>query len=70
MKGNGLERDTLSGVIEDLERLDQKWLNGHNQMNYCTLRDTIFYLKEYRKLLGQHLDERLIEVLREVRGKK
>lgn len=68
MKGNGLERDTLSGVIEDLERLDKKWLNGHNQMSYATLRDAIWYLKEYR----QHLEDgsRLIDVLREVRGEK
>lgn len=28
------------------------------------------YLKEYQRLLGQHLDERLIDVLREVRGEE
>ncbi len=69
MKGNGLERDTLSGVIEDLERLDQKWLNGHNQMSYATLRDALYYLKEY-EIVTQTPIKRLIDVLRKVRGEK
>lgn len=70
MKGNGLERDTLSGVIADLEKVDATWRNDSPRLNYATLRDAIWYLKEYQRLLGQHLDEKLIEVLREVRGER
>lgn len=70
MKGNGLERDTIDGVITDLEALDAKWLNGHNQMSYATLRDALYYLREYKAVLERPFGERLIDVLREVRGEK
>ncbi len=49
MKGNGLERDTLDGVIADLEKLARIWKNGDNQMSYATSRDAIYYLKQYRE---------------------
>ena len=70
MKGNGLERDTLSGVIEALEKVDKKWQSSKNQMNYADFRDALWYLHEYQRLLGQHLDEKLIDVLRKVRNEE
>ena len=51
MKGNGIERDSLDGVIEAMERVDAKWHSASNQLNYCDFRDALFYLKEYRKML-------------------
>ena len=67
MKGNGLERDTLDGVIADLKKLDKKWQNGNNQMSYATLRDALYYLQEYKSDRERPLEKRLIDVLREVR---
>ena len=70
MKGNGLETDSLDGVIEDLEYVQRTWRNSVNQLEYPTLRDAIVYLKEYRSMLSKPLNQRLIDVLREVRGEK
>lgn len=47
MKGNGIERDTLEGVITAMENVDARWHSADNQMNYCDFRDALFYLKEY-----------------------
>ena len=70
MKGNGLERDTLDGVIKDLERLNKKWQSSKNQMNYCTLRDALWYLKELKFIQERPLEKRLIDILREVRDER
>ena len=51
MKGNGIERDTLEGVIAAMEKVDAKWHSADNQMNYCDFRDALFYLKQYQELL-------------------
>ena len=69
MKGNGLERDTLDGVISDLKKLDMKWMNSKNQMSYATLRDALYYLQEYQ-ILRQTTIRQLIDFLREARGEK
>lgn len=53
MTGNGIERDTLSGVIAALERTAEKWHNADNQTGWADFRDAIFYLKEYRDLLAK-----------------
>lgn len=50
MKGNGIERDTLDGVITALEKVDDTWQNGRNGLQYADLRDALHYLKAYRKL--------------------
>ena len=70
MKGNGLERDSLDGVIKDLERLNKKWQSSKNQMNYCTLRDVIWYLKKLKYIQERPLEKRLIDILREVRDER
>ena len=70
MKGNGLETDSLDGVIKDLEYVQRTWKNSVNQLEYPTLRDAILYLKEYRDLLQKPRSERLCDILREVRGEK
>lgn len=70
MKGNGLEQDTLDGVIADLEKLARIWKNGDNQMSYATLRDALYYLQEYKSDRDRPLEKRLIDVLREVRGEE
>ena len=49
MKGNGIERDTLDGVITALERVDDTWQNVRNSLQYPDLRDALHYLKEYKK---------------------
>ena len=70
MKGNGIERDTLDGVITALERVDDTWQNARNGLQYADLRDAIYYLKKYQKMVSMPLTTRLIDVLREVRGEK
>lgn len=70
MKGNGLERDTLDGVIADLEKLERIWKNGGNQMSYATLRDALYYLQEHKSDRERPLEKRLIDVLREVRDEQ
>lgn len=70
MKSNGLERDTLEGVIKDLEKVDKKWQNSRNQLNYPVLRDAIWYLKKFKYLQDRPLEKRLIDVLREVRNEE
>lgn len=70
MKGNGIERDTLDGVISAMEKVDAKWHCTVNQMNYADFRDALHYLQEYRDLLNRTRSERLIDILREVRGEK
>lgn len=67
MKGNGLERDSLDGVIADLEKLARIWKNGHNQMSYATLRDALYYLCQYKDDRERPLEKRLIDILREIR---
>ena len=49
MKGNGLDTDTLGGVISALEDVRDKWQNQRNFLKYPDLRDAIMYLKEYRE---------------------
>ena len=44
MKGNGVERDSLDGVISDLEHVKSTWRNSQNQLSYATLRDALHYL--------------------------
>ena len=70
MKGNGLERDTIDGVIKAFEKVDKKWQSSKNQMNYADFRDALWYLREYRAMLERPFGERLIDVLREVRGEE
>ena len=72
MKGNGVEKDTLDGVIADLEYVQRTWRNSVNQLEYPTLRDAIVYLKEYREIgkVETARGNRLIDLLREVRGEK
>lgn len=50
MKGNGLERDTLRGVIEGLEAAERRWINTKVNVSYPDLRDAIFYLREFEAL--------------------
>lgn len=70
MKGNGLEPDTLEGVVTALEGVRDTWQNQRNSLEYPDLRDAIMYLKEYQDVLNRPLRERLVDVLREVRGEK
>ena len=70
MKDNGIERDTLDGVIAALEKVWDTWQNARNGLRYPDLRDAIYYLKEYQRMVSMPLTERLIDVLREVRGEK
>ena len=72
MKGNGVERDTLDGVIADLEYVQRTWRNGQNQLNYATLRYALEYLRDYREIgkVKTANVNRLIDLLREVRGEK
>lgn len=70
MKGKGLERDTLDGVIADLKKLEKYWRNGANQMNFATLRDALFYLQQYKDDRERPIEKRLIDVLREVRDEE
>lgn len=51
MKDNGLECDTLDGVIADLEYVQRTWRNSVNQLEYPTLRDAIYYLKAYKEMV-------------------
>lgn len=48
MKGNGVERDTLDGVIADLEKVKNTWRNDQNKLNYATLRDALHYLYQLK----------------------
>ena len=70
MKGNGIERDTLDGVITAFEKVRDTWQNGRNGLQYADLRDALYYLKKYQKMVSIPLTVRLIDVLREVRGEK
>lgn len=70
MKDNGLEPDTIEGVITALERVRDTWQNGRNSLQYPDLRDAIMYLREYKAVSDRPLMKRLIDVLREVRGEK
>ena len=70
MKGNGLEPDTLDGVITALEKVRDTWQNQRNSLEYPDLRDAIMYLKEYQALLERPRLKKLIDVLQEVRGEK
>lgn len=70
MKGNGIEPDTIEGVITALERVQDTWQNQRNSLEYPDLRDAIMYLREYKALSDRPLRERLVDVLREVRGEK
>ena len=58
---------SLDDVIKAFEKVDRKWLNAHNQMNYADFRDGLMYLKRYKDDLERPLGDRLIDVLREVR---
>lgn len=70
MKENGLARDTLENIIKILdERLDT-WNNDNNRLNYADIRDASWYLHEYSYILTKPRSERLMDVLREVRGEK
>lgn len=68
MKGNGLEPDTLDGVISALENVRDKWQNNWNCLEYPDLRDAIMYLKRYKHELEKPQMDKLIEVLRVTRG--
>lgn len=70
MKGNGINPDTLEGVITALERVRDTWRNDQNSLEYPDLRDAIIYLKEYQTLLERPRLKKLIDVLQEVRGEK
>lgn len=70
MKDNGLEPDTIEGVITALEKVQDTWQNSWNSLQYPDLRDAIMYLKEYKAVSDRPLMKRLIDVLREVRGEK
>ena len=72
MKGNGVERNTLDGAISDLEYVQRTWRNGQNNLSYATLRDALEYLKDYREIgkVETAKGNRLIDLLREVRGEK
>lgn len=48
MKDNGCERDTLDGVIADLEKVKNTWRNDQNKLNYATLRDALHYLYQLK----------------------
>lgn len=50
MKGNGIERDTLDGVITALERVDDTWQNVRNSLQYPDLRDALHYLQVLQKM--------------------
>ena len=49
----GLEKSTLDVVIAEFEKVNSKWLNAQNQLEYCDFRDALEYLKEYRDLLRE-----------------
>ena len=51
MKGNGIERDTLDGVITALEKVQDTWQNARNGLQYADFRDSLHYLKELRHIL-------------------
>ena len=70
MKGNGLERDTIDGVIKAFERVNKRWHSANNQLNYADFRDALWYLKKYKAERERPLGDRLIDVLREVRGEE
>lgn len=48
MRGNGLQRDTLEGVIADLTKVKDTWRNDQNCLQYATLRDALHYLYELK----------------------
>lgn len=68
MTGNGVERDTLDGVISALDHVMDTWQNNWNCLEYPDLRDALYYLREYKAKLEEPLMDRLKKVLREVRG--
>ena len=61
---------SLDDVIKAFEKVNKKWLNAHNQLNYADFRDGLMYLKRYKNDLERPLAKRLIDVLREVNGEK
>ena len=74
-KGTGMK--SLDEVISELETIFNRYeLEGCfycsfqrecNGDNRCYLADTLYHLKEYKKMLERPQSERLIEVLNEVR---
>lgn len=65
MKGNGLECDTLDGVIADLEKAKNAWHNGKNDLNYATLRDALHYLNQLKLFRQTPLMQSIHEMQKE-----
>ena len=62
---------TLDEVITAFEKADARWSNDpHNPIEYSDFCDALIYLKEFRDLLKKSRSERLVDILREVRGEK
>lgn len=70
MKGNGLDPDTLDGVISALENVRDRWQNQRNCLEYPDLRDAIMYLKQYRDYLNRDTMQALLDVFHQIRGEK
>lgn len=70
MKGNGLDPDTLDGVISALEDVRDRWQNQRNCLEYPDLRDAIMYLKQYRDYLNRDTMQALLDVFHQIRGEK